>query len=396
MIGDPPLNPIRSVLSAALLWIDGRLRFPQDRVGDVSTTESGQSFIVYRETTVAPDDRGTSEESAVLAFRFHLRFMPSPVIPYAVRVFEPVSILTTPFFAGLPGFRTKLWLFDHDTGDYLGVYEWASASEARRYARALRALMELLSIPGSVSYEVYEATALEEYVAAHSPTDRDERASPRKSAVGWGAVAAALLAVLGVLYWSVVRPWYLRWGVTDEELARNKPGHDLAPEPAVHSTQAVTIDVPPEDVWPWLVQIGQGRAGFYSYDWLEQLVGADIHNIDRIIPEYQALAEGDEVRLAPKDYPLGSPDSWPVVADIEENRHIVLRPPTDPPSYVWTFLVEPTDENGTRLISRMRSPRESSTLDRLVDALTWDPAHFLMQRRMLLGIKERAERRAKP
>lgn len=205
---------------------------------------------------------------------------------------------------------------------------------------------------------------------------------------------SVLLTVIGGIYWLVVRPWFLRWGATDDELARDMPGHDLAPDPAVNSTQAVTIDAPPEAVWPWLVQIGQGRGGFYSYDWLEQLVGADIHNVDRILPEYQALEEGDEVLLAPKDYWLGSPDSWPIVAGIEAPRYIVLRPPTDKPTYVWTFQLEPTTESQTRCIARMRSPRKSTILARAIEGLTWEPVHFLMQRKMLLSIKELAEQQS--
>lgn len=202
------------------------------------------------------------------------------------------------------------------------------------------------------------------------------------------------LAALGGSYWFAIRPWFLRWGATPDEVDRTLPGHALAPDPAVNSTQAVTVDAPPGAIWPWLVQIGQGRGGFYSYDWLEQLVGADIHNVDRIVPEHQTLTEGDEVLLAPRDYWLGSPDSWPIVADIEEADHIVLRPPTEPPSYVWTFQLEPYEGSKTRLIARMRSPQEPTIWGRIVQGLTWEPVHFLMQREMLLGIKTRAERQA--
>lgn len=391
MSGDSSLNPIRSALTAAFLWLEGRLRLPGDRIGDVLVTESGQSFTVYRETTVTPDDPAHTDASAILAFRFHLRLVPDSVVPYAVRVFEPVSILTTPFFAGLPGFRTKLWLSDHDTDDYQGVYEWASAQDAKRYARALGQLMDHLWILGSVSHEVVEDTTLDEYIATHSPEKRGRDSPSWRTPTRRGAAAGVLVATLGAVYWALVRPWYLQWGTTAAELDRELPGHDLAPDPAVHSTQAVTVDASPADVWPWLVQIGQGRGGFYSYDWLERLVGADIYNVDRIIPEYQDLREDDEVLLAPKNYVLGSPDSWPVVASLEEGRSIVLRPPGEQPTYVWTFLVEPTDEGKTRLIARMRSPRKPTALGRLVEAVTWEPAHFLMQRKMLLGARDRAE-----
>lgn len=391
MFGDPPPNPLRSALRVVLLWLDSRLRSPRDRVGEVLTAAGGQEFTVYRETRVTPADRDSTDGSAVLVFRFHLRFTPAPVVPYAIRVFEPLSVLTTSFLAGLPGFRTKLWLFDHDTGDYQGVYEWATARDAGRYAEALTRLMETLPIPGSVSYEVHEETTLEEYVDAHSPDAGDGEGSPTGHGIGRIAMIGAVVWSLGTVYWLVVRPWFLGWGATDAELTRDLPGHDLVPADAVTSTQAVTVDAPPEAVWPWLVQIGQGRGGFYSYDWLEQLVGADIHNVDRIVPEYQSLEAGDEVLLAPKDYPLGSPDSWPVVADLEVERYLVLRPPTNPPGYVWTFYLDPVEESRTRLVARMSSPRRPTVWGRFVEGITWEPAHFLMQRKMLLGIGRLAE-----
>ena len=168
--GDPELRPtaaLRSVFAVAVYLLEGRLRRPRGRVGSVLTTDGGQQFVVYRETAVDPPGGRSGDGGAVLAFRFHLHLMPRPIRPVAVAIFEPLSILTTPFFAGLPGFRTKLWLFDHASGDYMGVYEWRSAGEAEAYARALRRLMDRLSVPGSVAYEVVEDAALSEYVDAH-------------------------------------------------------------------------------------------------------------------------------------------------------------------------------------------------------------------------------------
>lgn len=230
-------------------------------------------------------------------------------------------------------------------------------------------------------------------MAPSSDSERGETQTASRVASEVGVIVALMTAV-GFLYWAIVRPWYLQWGTTEEDRTRHLPGHDLAPDPAVNNTQAVTIDAPPAAVWPWLVQIGQGRGGFYSYDWLERLFGADIHNVDRIIPEYQDLAVGDEVLLAPKNYWAGSPDSWPVVEALDEERSLVLRPPTDSPTYVWTFFLEPIDNGQTRFIARMRSPRKSTTIGRLLEAITWEPAHFVMQRKMLLRIKELAERHA--
>lgn len=121
---------------------------------------------------------GATDPGAVLIFEFHLRFMPEPVAPYAVRAFEPLSVLTTPFFVGLPGFRTKLWCFDHDTGDYAGGYEWASAADAERYARALTRLMRALSVPGSVSAVIHSDTDLDEYVAERTVIESGSADAP--------------------------------------------------------------------------------------------------------------------------------------------------------------------------------------------------------------------------
>ena len=170
-----PIDALRSALAVLGYLLDGRIHQRRGRVGSTLSAGAGQRFVVYRETTVETPggaegsgggDYGDERPGAVLAFRFHLRLMPRPIRPLAVAVFEPLSILTTPFFAGLPGFRTKLWCFDHASGDYMGVYEWDTAAGAERYARSLRRLMEWLSVPGSVAYEVVDDAAVSEYVDA--------------------------------------------------------------------------------------------------------------------------------------------------------------------------------------------------------------------------------------
>ncbi|WP_435151877.1 hypothetical protein [Haladaptatus sp. DFWS20] len=203
-------------------------------------------------------------------------------------------------------------------------------------------------------------------------------------------VLSATAAAVALAYWFFARPWHLRWGATDEEVDRPLPGDGIIHSPRVQATHAISIDAPVEDVWPWLVQLGQERGGFYSYDWLENLVGADIHNADRILPKHQTLEVGDTVRLAPEDYPAQSPDSAPVVAILDPGRAIVLRPPGDTPRWTWTFVLRPVDENTTRFIVRMRSG-DRTLGGALIDHLFWEPAHFVMERKMLLGIKERSE-----
>jgi hypothetical protein len=193
-------------------------------------------------------------------------------------------------------------------------------------------------------------------------------------------------------YLLVARPWYLRWGATNDEVARALPGDDLAAGSPVGSTRAITIEAAPEDVWPWLVQIGYGRGGFYSYDWLENAFVALLrgtpgyHSVDVILPEHQRLATGDFIPAAPRDVLGGrgpEPLGWKVLA-VEPNRALVLDG--------WgAFVLEPLGERTTRLIVRSRG---AGAWGRVAHYLFWEPAHFVMERRMLLGIKERAERLA--
>ncbi|WP_126664309.1 hypothetical protein [Haloterrigena salifodinae] len=222
----------------------------------------------------------------------------------------------------------------------------------------------------------------------------------RGNGTGRRLVATAAVLLAGA-YHVAIRPWHRRWGATADEARGPLPGDDLLPGASDQVTHAIEIDAPAESVWPWLVQLGQDRGGFYSYDRLERAVGADIHNVDRIVPEYQDLEEGDVVRLAPDDYPVSSPESAPEVARFDPERALVLRPPGDSPAWTWAFVLKPVGEGSTRLLARMRSnPHRSSIgprtahpiLGEAVDYLFWEPAHFLMERKMLRGIKRRAER----
>lgn len=123
-----------------------------------------------------------------------------------------------------------------------------------------------------------------------------------RGARSWRRPLTRGLLTMGALapwvYALAVRPWLVRRGASDDEVRRPLPGDDVVPEPAAPSTCAVTIHAPAAEVWKWLVQIGQGRAGFYSYDWLENLAGIDSHSADRIEPAWQSLAEGDFARAA--------------------------------------------------------------------------------------------------
>lgn len=145
---------------------------------------------------------------------------------------------------------------------------------------------------------------------------------PVRGAAGATLAGGAVLAG----YATLIRPRILRWGATDEEVAERLPGDEVVDQPRYQTTHAVTIDAPRGQVWPWLVQLGQGRGGLYSYDRLENLFGLGFRSADRIIPELQTLAVGDQVWLAPRDsaVPL-----WFQVLDIQPPQMLVLGPHGD-------------------------------------------------------------------
>lgn len=214
-----------------------------------------------------------------------------------------------------------------------------------------------------------------------------------KSLVAGMAIGSAAIAA----YVRRVRPWLLHWGSSENEIRLALPGDELVPHPRLSATHAVTIHATVADVWAWLVQMGQGRAGFYSYDWIENGMGLDIHNADRILPEFQNLKVGDQVPLAPGGF--GVP-----VAILEPCRALVLHGDTrlDPTAIPtlrsgdffnvsWGWFVEPVDDQTTRLIERWRADWNPSLQNRLFMRLFLEPGAFLMERKMLLGIKERAE-----
>jgi hypothetical protein len=196
---------------------------------------------------------------------------------------------------------------------------------------------------------------------------------------------AALLLVAVVLYLVVARPLINQWGATDQEHQASWPGDQLVDRPSFVWTNAITINAPAQ-VWPWLVQLGQGRGGLYSCDWLENLVGCDVHSTDRILPQFQApLRVGDRVIRMARYAP------WAPVALVEPQRALVLGHINDTPAELaagyarstWAFLLQPVGQHSTRLLVRCRG---SSLVARLQG-----PVQFVMQRKLMLGIKQRAE-----
>jgi hypothetical protein len=196
------------------------------------------------------------------------------------------------------------------------------------------------------------------------------------------AKALAFVAYLAVLV--VARPWYRHWGSTAAERLEALPGDEHAGNPARAADRAITISAPAHEVWPWLAQMGQDRGGFYSYDWLERCFGLPIRNAERVVPEWQNIAAGGFVRAAPRDWlggAFGERVGWEV-DHVVASRVLALR--------YWIFEVEAVDSATSRLHVRTHSGDPPVPAAPLM-LITFEPAHFIMERAMLRGIKERVE-----
>jgi len=211
---------------------------------------------------------------------------------------------------------------------------------------------------------------------------------------------AALIAANLILQ-PITRARYRRWGATDDEGQRPLPGDERIPRPRTRQTLAVTIHAPAAEVYPWIAQIGQERGGLYSYELLENLVGCKIHNADHIAPEWE-MQVGDLMRMGPPGYPVD------VVVGLERGRWLLMAgadpqtgeapplPAPDPNKYVnatWLLYLDEQPDGRTRLISRSLvdyAPR--SFANKLIWEVFTDPIGFVMTRKMLLGVKARAER----
>jgi hypothetical protein len=199
---------------------------------------------------------------------------------------------------------------------------------------------------------------------------------------------AALMAVLGVVtvYRGGVRPWLCHWGADEAEIAATLPGDEMVLPDTARTTRALTIDAPVGAVWPWLVQIGEDRGGFYSYSLLERLAGAAIHNAESIHPEWQNLHVGDTVWLARRYGEVGRQ----MVAAVEPESHLVLMSPDDfarvrrglKASGAWSFTLRRV-YGWTRLVVRGSGGS--------VGHAYFDIPHFVMEQKMMRGIRDRAE-----
>ena len=181
----------------------------------------------------------------------------------------------------------------------------------------------------------------------------------------------------------IVRYWR-QWGATNAEVRRALPGDEFVLRPKGGYTQAITIRAPLQPVWLWLAQTGQDRAGFYSYDFLENLVGCDIHTLDRIVPEFQHNQTSRGLQMHPKMPPM------PLTV-IEPGKILLFCGQIDQDTPVsWVFLLERIDDNTTHLITRWRFAYKPVLMNKIAYTIL-EPIARVMQRKMLLGIKMRAE-----
>ena len=198
-----------------------------------------------------------------------------------------------------------------------------------------------------------------------------------------GLVAFFMLLGVGLMYWIPIRRWYRYWGATDAEIERAMLGDAEVPSATYETTLAVTVDAPAADIWPWLVQMGYRRGGLYSYDWLDRLFGfLDAPSAERILPDFQRLEVGDVI-------PVGRGAGFPVKA-LEPFRTLVLGSESDGAQWMWQLGLYPVNGRLTRLVSRNRG-HIRRTVGSTLFMCVLEPAAFIMTRKMLLGLKRRAE-----
>ena len=191
--------------------------------------------------------------------------------------------------------------------------------------------------------------------------------------------AALGIAALGALYFRLLRTPVLTWGATDAEASARLPGDELLEDADGVATRAIDVDAPTAAVWPWIAQMGPSpRGGAYTYDWIENLLGLDMHSADRVLPEFQHPEVGDV---------LGYGANRMRVERVEPEHVLAWR--SEDGNWVWTFVLEARD-GSTRLVSRNRF--RLPTIAARLGMLPMEPASLVMERKMLRGIKKRAEK----
>lgn len=191
--------------------------------------------------------------------------------------------------------------------------------------------------------------------------------------------------LVAMAYAVLIRPRILSWGSTDDERTRPLPGDDIDPDAASVTTRAVTIWAPAEAVWPWLIQMGQDRAGFYTHNWVERLLRSGIPDTAEIRPEWQGIEVGDLMRTN-RDIG-GKPMGWPVVA-VDPGRSLVVSS-KNMPAGTYAFVIEPLADGASRLIVRDRA--QWKWWEGPFATLVYEPLHAYMETGLISGVRRRAE-----
>ena len=202
-------------------------------------------------------------------------------------------------------------------------------------------------------------------------------------------IVVGALFVVVMAYWFLARPWYMRWGATDAEVAMRLPGDEIVPDRNSLATRALSVHAPAAKIYPWLLQVGQGRGGMYSYEWLENLIGCDIHNVYQIVPELQQVTVGQVIRMGPKGYPMYH------VAGFAPGQYLVLHP-ADPKTEApgpgaWTMVVAEQPDGTSRLIFRQQMRVDPGIGNFIMWRVLVDPMTFVMEQKMMRTIRDLAE-----
>ncbi len=201
--------------------------------------------------------------------------------------------------------------------------------------------------------------------------------------------ALTILVPVGLSYIAWLRPYQLEWGATRAEVERVMAGDELNPDPSFLATRAITIAGSPEEIWPWLLQMGHGRAGYYGYDLLENLGSpTGIRSADQILPEFQRFEVGDEV-------PISAVASMAFQA-IEPHRHLIWVGSEESEPGAFTWALYPLSEGRTRLVSRIRWSYHWSSIKLISLELFTEFTDHVAVRKILQGVKDRVEGRVEP
>ena len=239
------------------------------------------------------------------------------------------------------------------------------------------AIASILAGGAIIVFEIVEAIAVGSLLKA--PSELNDQGyvavwlQPLYAIVGMGIVWLA--------FFGIYRPWQLRWGATDDEVKSELPGDHIVRHPVFDATRAVTVNARPQDIWPWIVQLGFNRAGWYTYDLLDNF---GRRSAERIVPELQHLDVGDVVPLGP------GKDAGPRVLEVEPARWTVWGDKTGQQAS-WTWVLSPRHDGSTRLLTRVRAPVSWRKPLTAVWLLLFEFADFPMMRKCMLGIKRRAE-----